>query len=74
MAKEMKEQKIFQRFNESIEICGKCGGHGVVKVYPGADIFKVTEPRLETCPLCEGSGRLKKVVTVTTDLSPFKPE
>lgn len=71
---ERREQKIFQRQNRSIEVCGKCGGEGKILVWPEGDLWKQEEPTLEVCPLCEGSGLLRKTVTITTDLSPFKRE
>ena len=74
MEKQHKEQKIFHRYNRTVEVCGKCGGHGKILVYPDGDLWKQNEPTEEICPLCEGSGMLHKTVTVTTDLSPFKRE
>lgn len=68
------EQKIFQRHNRSIEVCGKCGGEGKILVWPEGDLWKQEEPTLEVCPLCEGSGLLRKTVTIITDLVPFKRE
>lgn len=71
---ERREQKNFQRQNRSVEVCGKCGGEGKILVWPEGDLWKQEEPTLEVCPLCEGSGLLRKTVTITTDLSPFKRE
>jgi len=67
-----KEQKIFHRYNHTVEVCGKCGGTGKIYVYPKDDLWKQTEAKEETCPLCEGAGLLHKNVTITIDLSPFK--
>jgi len=74
MEKQAKEQKIFHRYNRVVEVCGKCGGRGKITVWPEADIFKLTKPKEEKCPLCEGSGMLQKTITTTIDLSPFKRE
>lgn len=71
---EAKEQRIFYRQLSSVEVCGRCGGRGRILQYSPTDIFKLREPKDITCPLCEGSGLLKKVVSITTDLSPFKQE
>lgn len=72
MEKQRKEQKIFQRFNRTVEVCGKCGGEGKILVWADSDLWKQDEPTEEICPLCEGSGMLRKTVTITTDLTPFK--
>ena len=69
-----KEQKIFHRYYRSVEVCGRCNGEGKILVWPDADIFKLTKPKEEKCPLCEGSGMLQKTITTTIDLSPFKRE
>ena len=74
MEKQPTEQKIFHRYNRVVEVCGKCGGRGKITVWPEADIFKLTKPKEEICPLCEGSGMLQKTITTTIDLSPFKRE
>lgn len=74
MEKQKKEQKIFHRYHRSVEVCGKCGGEGKILVWPEGDLWKQDEPTEEICPLCEGSGMLRKTVTITTDLTPFKRE
>lgn len=74
MEKQRKEQKIFHRYIRTVEVCGKCGGEGKILVWPGGDLWKQDEPTEEICPLCEGSGMLRKTVTITTDLAPFKRE
>lgn len=74
MDKQLKEQKIFNRYYRSVEVCGKCGGEGIITVYTEGDIYK-DGPSLErVCPLCEGYGMLRKTVTITTDLAPFRRE
>ena len=65
-----KEEYEISKRIESIEICGRCGGHGVVEV--SQESWSTEDPEFKTCPLCEGSGRLNKVVTVNTWISPFK--
>lgn len=72
MEKQRKEQKIFHRYNRTVEVCGKCGGEGKILVWPEGDLWKQEEPTEEICPLCEGAGMLRKTVTITTDLVPFK--
>lgn len=72
MIKDRSEQKIFYRYNRTVEVCGKCGGEGKILVWPEGDLWKQEEPTEELCPLCEGSGLLQKTVTIRTDLSPFK--
>ena len=67
-----RELKVFQRYIRTVEVCGKCGGEGKVLVWPEGDLWKEFEPEEVVCPLCEGSGMLKKEVTITTDLRPFK--
>ena len=74
MEKQRKEQKIFHRYIRTVEVCGKCGGDGKILVWPEGNLWKQDEPTEEICPLCEGSGMLRKTVTVTTDLAPFKRE
>lgn len=74
MEKQRKEQKIFHRYIRTVEVYGKCGGDGKILVWPEGDLWKQDEPTEEICPLCEGSGMLRKTVTVTTDLAPFKRE
>lgn len=74
MEKQRKEQKIFHRYIRTVEVCGKCGGEGKILVWTEGDLWKQDEPTEEICPLCEGSGMLRKTVTITTDLAPFKRE
>ena len=74
MEKQKKEQKIFHRYYRSVEVCSKCGGEGKILVWPEGDLWKQNEPKVETCPLCEGAGMLRKTVTITTDLEPFRQE
>ena len=66
------EQKIFPHHHSTVEVCGRCGGHGRVLVYPEGDIWKQKEPEEVRCPLCEGSGMVRKTTTITIDLKPFK--
>lgn len=72
MEKQDKEQKIFNRYYRSVEVCGKCGGEGVITVYPEGDIYKEGPSLERVCPLCAGYGMLRKRVTITTDLEPFR--
>ena len=74
MEKQQKEQKIFHRYYRSVEVCGRCNGEGKILVWPKGDLWKQQEPSEELCPLCEGSGMLRKTVTTTIDLTPFKRE
>lgn len=74
MEKQPKEQKIFHRYYRSVEVCGRCNGEGKILTWPEADIFKLTKPKEEKCPLCEGGGMLQKTITTTIDLTPFKRE
>lgn len=74
MEKQQKEQKIFHRYYRSVEVCGRCNGEGKILVWPKGDLWKQQEASEELCPLCEGSGMLRKTVTTTIDLTPFKRE
>lgn len=69
-----RDQKIFHRYNRTVEVCGKCGGEGKILVWPEGDFFKQQEPSEEVCSLCLGSGLVRKTVTIITDLAPFRRE
>ena len=59
-------------FNEAIEVCLNCGGTGEIdKTKPLADniLYRLHE---NTCPVCEGSGRIIKKKIVIIDVKPFK--
>ena len=49
---------------DKIEICRNCLGEGKLK-----SLFKYT-----TCPVCEGSGRVRKTGEITITVEPFMEE
>ena len=50
-----------------VALCRKC--HGTGKIVSGHFIRKA-----ETCPQCEGSGRVTVSCDMTLDIRPFKPK
>ena len=50
-----------------IMLCTTCHGEGYVRIETLVDHHKGDyEVELKDCPLCKGSGRLKKTVSTTT--------
>ncbi len=50
-----------------VSLCRKC--HGTGKIVSGRFIRKT-----ETCPQCEGSGRVTVSCEMTLDIRPYKPK
>ena len=65
--------RVSRSVQRSIEVCRHCEGAGRVFVYP-PDNIPWEDPSLETCPLCGGSGLLRKKVTIITELEPYYRE
>ena len=70
---ERKEQKVFRRYDDHIEVCGRCGGEGILTMWPENDPYKLAEPIERECPLCEGSGLVRKRMQTVVDIEPYKP-
>lgn len=70
---ERKEQKVFRRWDRRVEVCGRCGGEGVLETWPEHDPYKMSEPTVARCPLCEGSGLVWKRMVTVIDIEPYRP-
>ena len=65
------DAKVYE-FDEVIEVCWNCGGTGEIDFsQPLADnvLYRLHE---NTCPVCNGSGRIIKKKTVIIDVKPFE--
>lgn len=54
--------------NEKIELCRNCQGTGKVETKP---VFG--RAKMETCPVCMGSGLMKKHIEGTVEVEPYNP-
>lgn len=59
---EIPENAKVYDFGEAIEVCLNCGGTGA----------NFTDSMEDTCPVCNGTGRVVKKKTVIIDVKPFK--
>ena len=61
--------KTRKHFKETIELCRNCGGRGIVSEprYRAGGIIKKTV----ICPVCEGHGRIWKVIEGTVRIGPY---
>lgn len=57
-----------------IELCGICGGAGVVYAYEDYDLLKLRTPKETTCPCCNGTGRVLKSKEIMVQVEPFDTE
>lgn len=57
-------EKIRQYESTKIEVCRNCGGTGKDKTIKS--LFR------SKCPVCEGSGRVKKHTAITVTVSSFQ--
>ncbi len=48
---------------EKIDVCRNCHGSGVVPIYQDGP--------LSTCPVCRGSGHIKKTVKIELTIEPY---
>lgn len=65
---EIKNKNMRQKVvkHEKIELCRNCHGEGVVEVDP---ITALSTP--ERCPVCQGSGLIKKTKDITITIEPY---
>ncbi len=59
---EIPENAKVYDFGEAIEVCLNCGGTGA----------NFTDSMEDTCPVCNGTGRVVKTKTVIIDIKPYK--
>ena len=59
-------EKVRQYKSDRIEICRNCGGTGKEKTILG--LLK------NTCPVCDGSGRVEKHTEITITVKPYGTE
>lgn len=51
-----------------VEICRNCHGSG------DADFWSLFRNRNGVCPVCNGTGRVVKVITVSIEVKPYEQE
>lgn len=61
----MKEKKYRTEYPKEIEVCRNCQGRGKTLEY------SLFHGRGDTCPVCEGSGRIIKTKTVIITIEPY---
>ena len=66
-----RESRNYQR---TVEVCRHCEGSGRVWIFPPEQERKLKDGNWETCPLCKGSGMVRKKVTIITELEPYYRE
>ena len=77
-------EKVRQYKSDKIEICRNCGGKGTVEelklINPSGEIFlkmfkgKSSFTKTETCPVCNGSGRVEKHTEITVTVRSFESD
>jgi len=67
--------KIRNYISDRIEICRNCLGTGTVEEEKGGitGLFRPGFLKAE-CPVCGGSGRVRKIVDITITIEPYAPE
>lgn len=65
-------EKVRNYDKESIEVCRNCKGTGVAyTVQEFHPCGKEDDPRPYECPVCRGSGRIKKTLNIEITIEPY---
>lgn len=65
-------EKVRNYDKESIEVCRNCKGTGVAYTEPEFHPYgKEDDPQPYECPVCQGSGRVKKTLNIKITIEPY---
>lgn len=65
-------EKVRNYNKESIEVCRNCKGTGVAYTVPELHpCGKEDDPQPYECPICRGSGRVKKTLNIKITIEPY---
>ena len=65
-------EKVRNYDKESIEVCRNCKGTGVAYTVPEFHPYgKEDDPQPYECPVCQGSGRVKKTLNIEITIEPY---
>lgn len=65
-------EKVRNYDKESIEVCRNCKGTGVAYTVPEFHPYgKEDDPIPYKCPVCNGSGRVKKRLKIEITIEPY---
>lgn len=65
-------EKVRNYDKESIEVCRNCKGTGVAYTLPEFHPYgKEDAPEPYECPVCQGSGRVKKTLNIEITIEPY---
>jgi DnaJ-class molecular chaperone len=65
-------EKVRHYDKESIEVCRNCKGTGVAYTVPEFHPYgKEKDPEPFECPVCKGSGRVKKTLNIEITIEPY---
>ena len=65
-------EKVRNYDTERIEVCRNCKGTGVAYTEPEFHPYgKEDDPQPYECPVCQGSGRVKKTLNIKITIEPY---
>lgn len=65
-------EKVRNYEKESIEVCRNCKGTGIVYTVPEFHPYgREDDPQPCECPVCRGSGRVKKTLNIEITIEPY---
>lgn len=64
-------EKVRNYEKESIEVCRNCKGTGIAYTVPEFHPYgREDDPQPYECPVCRGSGRVKKTLNIEITIEP----
>lgn len=65
-------EKVRNYEKESIEVCRNCKGTGIAYTVPEFHPYgREDDPQPYECPVCRGSGRVKKTLNIEITIEPY---
>lgn len=65
-------EKVCNYEKESIEVCRNCKGTGIAYTVPEFHPYgREDDPQPYECPVCRGSGRVKKTLNIEITIEPY---
>lgn len=66
-------EKVRNYKNERIEVCRNCQGTGIAYTVPEFHHYgKEDAPEPYECPVCKGSGRIRKTQNIEITIEPYR--